>query len=72
VVLAGAALLGLIAPGYTTPVTIIGAGATLALVAAGVVVIVRAPESRALFRIIMLAALAVVATLAGSAGAFVV
>jgi 4-hydroxybenzoate polyprenyltransferase len=72
VVLAAAALLGLIAPGYTTPVTIVGAAATLALVGAGVVVIVRAPESRALFRVIMLAALAVVATLAGSAGAFVV
>lgn len=72
VVLAAAALIGLIAPGSATPIAIVGAAATLALVGAGVVVIVRAPESRALFRIIMLAALAVVVTLAGSAGAFVV
>jgi hypothetical protein len=41
------------------------------LLIAGIVVIVREPASRALFRIIMLAALAAVVTLAGAAGSIV-
>lgn len=66
-----AALLGVVAPGYTSPMTIVGAAATLALAGAGVVAIVRVPTSRTLFRIIMLAALAVVVTLAGAVDAIV-
>jgi 4-hydroxybenzoate polyprenyltransferase len=57
--------------GAVTPVTIIGGCATLVLLAAGLVVIVRAPASRALFRIIMAAALAAVVTLAGAAGSII-
>ncbi len=72
VALAAAGVLGVVGPGVATPVTIVGATATLVLLVAGVVVIVRAPESRGLFRIIMLAALAVVVTLAGAASAIVV
>lgn len=69
--LALAGLLGVLGPGSATPVTVIGAGATVVLFIAGIVVIVRAPASRALFRIIMLAALAAVVTLSGAAGALV-
>jgi 4-hydroxybenzoate polyprenyltransferase len=63
--------LGVLGPAQVTPVTVIGGCATLVLLIAGVVVIVRAPASRALFRIIMLAALAAVVTLAGAAGSIV-
>jgi len=69
--LALAGLLGVLGPGSATPVTVVGAGATVVLFIAGIVVIVRAPASRALFRIIMLAALAAVVTLSGAAGALV-
>jgi len=69
--LALAGLLGVLGPGSATPVTMIGAGATVVLFIAGVVVLARAPASRALFRIIMLAALAAVVTLGGAAGALV-
>ena len=72
IALAAAGALGVIGPGAATPVTAVGAGATLVLLVAGIVVLVRAPASRALFRIIMLAALAAVVTLAGAAGAIVV
>lgn len=69
--LALAGVLGVLGPGSATPVTVIGAGATVVLFVAGVIVLVRAPASRALFRIIMLAALAAVVTLGGAAGALV-
>lgn len=72
IALAAAGALGVIGPGAATPVTAGGAGATLVLLVAGIIVLVRAPASRALFRIIMLAALAAVATLAGAAGSIVV
>jgi 4-hydroxybenzoate polyprenyltransferase len=72
VALAFAGVLGVIGPGYSTPVTIVGATATLVLVVTGVVVVARTPESRWLFRLIMVAALAVVVTLAGAASAIVV
>ncbi len=72
VALAMAGMLGVVGPAAATPVTAAGAGATLVLLVAGIVVLVRAPTSRALFRIIMLAALAAVVTLAGAAGAIVV
>jgi hypothetical protein len=49
----------------------IGATATAVLLAAGVVTVVRRLTSRLLFRLIMLAALAVVVTLTGAAPAIV-
>jgi 4-hydroxybenzoate polyprenyltransferase len=69
--LAVVGVLGVLGPAQVTPVTVIGGVATLVLLVAGVVVIFRAPASRALFRIIMLAALAAVVTLAGAAGSIV-
>lgn len=51
-------------------VSSVGVALSLACVAGGAVVLIRAQESRWLFRIIMLAALAAVLTLAGSAAAF--
>lgn len=69
--LALAGLLGALAPDETAPVSLVGAAATVLLLVAGVVVVVRAPQSRALFRIIMAAAVAAVVTLAGAAGSFV-
>lgn len=60
--LAGGAELGV--------VSVVGAALSLACVLAGAVVALRARDSRWLFRIIMLAALAAVLTLAGSAAAF--
>jgi len=69
--LAVVGVLGVLGPAQLTPVTVIGGCATLVLLIAGIVVIVRAPASRALFRIIMLAALAAVVTLAGAAGSIV-
>jgi 4-hydroxybenzoate polyprenyltransferase len=69
--LATTGVLGVLGPAQVTPVTVIGGVATLVLLVAGVVVIFRAPASRALFRIIMLAALAAVVTLAGAAGSIV-
>lgn len=72
VALAVAGVLGAVGPGAATPVTIVGAAATVALLVVGLVVLVRAPASRALFRVIMLAAVAAVVTLAGAAGSIVV
>lgn len=69
--LATAGVLGVLGPARPTTVTAVGAAATVALLIAGFVAIARAPDSRALFRIIMLAALAAVLTLAGAAGAIV-
>lgn len=69
--LALAGVLGVLGPEVISPVSVIGASVTVVLLIAGVVVIVRAPQSRALFRIIMLAALAAVVTLAGAAGSIV-
>ncbi len=69
--LASAGLLGVLGPSEIAPLSAVGALATAGLLVAGVVVIVRAPESRALFRIIMVAAVAAVITLAGAAGSFV-
>lgn len=69
--LASAGLLGALGPNDIAPLSAVGALATAGLLVAGVVVIVRAPESRTLFRIIMAAAVAAVVTLAGSASSFV-
>jgi 4-hydroxybenzoate polyprenyltransferase len=69
--LAVVGVLGVLGPAEVTPVTVIGGCATLVLLVAGAIVIFRAPASRALFRIIMLAALAAVVTLAGAAGSIV-
>lgn len=69
--LAGAGALGALGPPEIAPLSAVGALATTGLLVAGVVVIVRAPESRGLFRIIMAAAVAAVVTLAGAAGSFV-
>ena len=69
--LAAAGVLGVLGPGAATPVTAVGAAATVLLLVAGLVVLAGSPGSRALFRIIMLAALAAVLTLAGAAGALV-
>ncbi|MBX9470629.1 UbiA family prenyltransferase [Microcella sp.] len=69
--LSGAGLLGALGPPEISPLSAVGAIATTALLIAGVVVVVRAPASRALFRIIMVAAIAAVVTLAGAAGSFV-
>ena len=51
-------LLGVLGPSEIAPLSALGALATAGLLVAGVVVIVRAPQSRALFRIIMAAAVA--------------
>ncbi len=72
VALAVAGVLGAVGPGAATPVTIVGAAASVTLLVVGLVVLVRAPASRALFRVIMLAAVAAVVTLAGAAGSIVV
>ena len=64
-------LLGVLGPSEIAPLSALGALATAGLLVAGVVVIVRAPQSRALFRIIMAAAVAAVVTLAGAASSFV-
>lgn len=72
IALAAAGALGVLGPGSATPVTAVGAGVTVVLFVIGVVVLLRAPESRALFRIIMLSAIAAVVTLAGAAGSIVV
>lgn len=69
--LATAGALGALGPDEITPLSLIGASATVLLMIAGIVVIVRAPESRALFRVIMGAAVAAVVTLAGAAGSIV-
>lgn len=71
VALAAAGVLGVTGADAATPVTAIGATATVVLLVAGIVVLVRAPASRALFHIIMFAALAAVVTLAGAAGSLV-
>lgn len=70
--LAAAGALGVLAPLEISLLAIVGASATAALLITGAVILVRAPQSRALFRVIMLSALAAVVTLAGSAGSFVV
>lgn len=51
-------------------VSLVGAALSVTCVVAGAIVVVRAADSRWMFRIIMLAALAAVMTLAGSAAAF--
>lgn len=71
VALAVAGVMGVVGPGVVAPVTAVGAGATVVLLAAGIVVLLRHAESRALFRIIMLAAIAAVVTLGGAASAIV-
>ena len=72
VALAVAGVLGVVGPGAITPITAIGAAGTVVLLVAGVIVLMRNGESRALFRIIMLAALAAVVTLGGAASEIVV
>ncbi len=69
--LASAGLLGALGPRELAPVSAVGAVATTVLLVAGVIVVVRTPVSRAMFRIIMAAAVAAVVTLAGAAGSFV-
>lgn len=64
--LAAAALLGVVGPGRTAPASVLGALAALALLVAGTIILRRAPRSRALFRIIMGAALAAVVSLVGA------
>ena len=71
VALAAAGVLGVLGPTEIAPLSLVGAAATLVLLIAGVVTVVRSPQSRALFRIIMAAAFAAVVTLAGAAGSFV-
>ena len=71
IALAAASVLAIVSAGIMTPVMVIGATATAVLLAAGVVTVVRRPTSRLLFRLIMLAALAVVVTLTGAAPAIV-
>jgi len=70
--LAIAGVLGVLGPGAISAVSLVGASVTVLLLVAGIVVTVRSPQSRALFRIIMLAALAAVITLAGAAASLVV
>ncbi len=70
--LAVVGVLGAVGPDELAVLSLVGALATVAVLFAGVLVLVRAPESRALFRIIMAAAIAAVVTLAGAAGSFVV
>lgn len=71
VVTTGLGVFGPLASGAEVgPVSIAGVVLSLACVLAGTVILARARESRWLFRVIMLAALAAVLTLAGSAGAF--
>lgn len=72
VALAIVGVLGALGPDQLAPLSLVGAIATVALLIAGVIVVVRAPESRAMFRLIMAAAVAAVVTLAGAAGSFVV
>lgn len=64
--LALAAALGVVGPGRLAPASAAGAAAGIALLIAGLVVLRRAPRSRALFRIIMAAALAAVVSLVGA------
>ena len=71
IALALAGVLGVVGPGVATPITAIGAGATVVLVVTGIFVLLRNAESRAMFRIIMLAAIAAVVTLSGAASAIV-
>lgn len=72
--LAATTAIGIVGPlaggAELSAVSIMGAALSLACVLAGAIVVVRAHASRWLFRIIMLAALAAVLTLAGSAAAF--
>ncbi|GAA1697861.1 hypothetical protein GCM10009792_17350 [Microcella alkalica] len=68
--LAVAAVLGVLGPGMLSPLSVVGAAAGLVLLVLGAMVVARAPRSRALFRIIMGAALAAVVSLAG-AGALI-
>ncbi len=72
VALALAGVLGVVGPAATSPVALAGAAVTAVLVVAGIVVVVRDPSSRALFRIIMGAAFAALVTLAGAAESLVV
>jgi len=69
--LALAAVLGVIGPARLTPLGAIGAASGVVLLVVGAVVVRRAPRSRALFRVIMAAALAAVVSLAGAGGLLV-
>ena len=71
VALAGASVLAVTSAGIVTPIMLVGATATLALLAVGIIAVFRQPHSRLLFRLIMLAALSVVVTLTGAATAIV-
>lgn len=64
--------LGVIGPASVSPIAVGGAAVTAILVMIGIVVIVRDPTSRALFRIILGASFAALVTLAGAAEALVV
>lgn len=66
-----AGLLGVLGPDEVSVLALVGAAATVVLLVMGVLAVVRAPQSRALFRIIMAAAVAAVVTLTGAAGSFV-
>jgi len=72
VALALAGVLGVVGPAAVTPVALGGAAFTAILVVMGIVVVVRDPTSRALFRIIMGASFAALVTLAGAAESLVV
>ncbi|MBR23261.1 MAG: 1,4-dihydroxy-2-naphthoate prenyltransferase [Leifsonia sp.] len=67
--LAAAATLGALGPPTLSPLGIAGLAASAALLVAGLVVVARLPDSRALFRIIMASALTAVVTLAGAGSA---
>lgn len=71
VALASASVLAVTSAGIVTPVMLVGTTATLVILAVGIVAVLRQPHSRLLFRLIMLAALSVVVTLTGAAGAIV-
>ncbi|MBA4345399.1 MAG: 1,4-dihydroxy-2-naphthoate prenyltransferase [Microbacterium sp.] len=71
VALAAASVLAVTSAGIVTPVMLVGATATLVLLAVGIIAVFRQPHSRLLFRLIMLAALSVVVTLTGAATAIV-
>ncbi len=71
VALALAGILGVVGPATSSPVALAGAAMTAVLVIMGIVVIVRDPNSRALFHIIMGASFATLVTLAGAAESLV-
>ncbi|MER3388907.1 MAG: UbiA family prenyltransferase [Microcella sp.] len=67
--LAAAVGLGALGPPTLSPFGVAGLAASAALLIAGLVVVARAPASRALFRIIMASAVTAVVTLAGAGSA---